>query len=67
MAKVLSFRFVRAPRDARPSELTGHFFRGMPSDRQAQRIRELARAGLPVELIAVMTQRGVEFVRWAAS
>jgi hypothetical protein len=63
MTTIVRFPRLRASKRATPSGLSGHFFLGMSAGRQAKRIRELASAGLPAELIAVLTERGVDAVR----
>jgi len=39
--------------------LGGHFFDGMTASRQRLRIQELRRSGLSVDLVAVITRRGI--------
>jgi hypothetical protein len=45
------------------SGIAGLFHTGMPRQLQDARIRELSRAGLPAEMIALITERGIEAVR----
>jgi hypothetical protein len=50
---------------AASSGILGLFHAGMPVQRQAARIRELFRTGLPVEAIALLTKWGPSAVRLA--
>jgi hypothetical protein len=63
MVTIAQFARLRASKRAKPSGLSGHFFLGMSAGRQAKRIRELAGAGLSPDLIALITERGIDAVR----
>ncbi len=65
MVTVAPFRTLRASRRAKPSGLSDYFFLGMSAGRQARRIRELADSGLPMALIAIITERDIGAVRKA--